>query len=165
MYISNSCLLPFDWTPQMLMESHASRPFNPDIARVFYRAGYIENWGRGIQKICDACAELGAPPPEYIVHGEDIMLKFTALESALIDQPKAPKRQDDALDGALDDALAVKILDVLRDNPNITQVELAAQLNSSRRTIQRTLDDLKKAGIIERIGGKRYGGWQINSDT
>ena len=28
----------------MLMESHASRPFNPDIARVFYRAGYIENW-------------------------------------------------------------------------------------------------------------------------
>ena len=91
------------------------------------------------------------------------MLKFTALESALIDQPKAPKRQGGALDGALDDALAAKILDVLRDNPNITQVELAVQLNSSRRTIQRTLDDLKKAGIIERIGGKRYGGWQINS--
>ncbi len=36
----------------------------PDIARVFYRAGYIESWGRGIQKICDACKNLGAEEPE-----------------------------------------------------------------------------------------------------
>ncbi|MBQ4307777.1 MAG: putative DNA binding domain-containing protein, partial [Lachnospiraceae bacterium] len=28
---------------------------NPDIANVFYRAGYIETWGQGIQKICDEC--------------------------------------------------------------------------------------------------------------
>ena len=28
-------------------------PHNPDIANVFYRAGYIETWGQGIQKICD----------------------------------------------------------------------------------------------------------------
>lgn len=64
------------------MEAHSSKPFNPNIARVFYRAGYIESWGRGIQKICDACKNLGADEPEYIVHGEDIMVKFNALQSA-----------------------------------------------------------------------------------
>ena len=38
-----------------------------NIARVFYRASYIESWGRGIQKIRDACKNLGREEPEYIV--------------------------------------------------------------------------------------------------
>ncbi len=39
-------------------------PFIPSIANVFYRAGYIEAWGRSIQKICDSCRELGTPDSE-----------------------------------------------------------------------------------------------------
>lgn len=88
MYISNSSLLPFGWTAQTLLETHSSKPFNPDIARVFYRAGYIESWGRGIQKICDACKNLGVDAPVYIVHGEDIMVKFHALKSAKVPSSK-----------------------------------------------------------------------------
>jgi len=45
MYIGNSSLLPFGWTSETLLASHTSVPFNPDVANVFYRAGYIENWG------------------------------------------------------------------------------------------------------------------------
>ena len=82
MYISNCSMLPFGWTAETLLGSHTSKPYNPNIARVFYRAGYIESWGRGIQKICDACKNLSAEEPEYIVHGEDIMVKFKALPSA-----------------------------------------------------------------------------------
>lgn len=51
--ISNSCILPEGWTVDTLMEPHDSKPYNPDIANVFYRAGFIENWWQGIQKICD----------------------------------------------------------------------------------------------------------------
>jgi ATP-dependent DNA helicase RecG len=114
MYISNSSLLPFGWTAETLLETHSSKPFNPDIARVFYRAGYIESWGRGIQKICDACKNLGADEPVYIVHGEDIMVKFHALQSAKVSDPKVPKHQSTADFGALDDALVQKILELLR---------------------------------------------------
>lgn len=53
MYISNNCILPKNWTVDTLMKPHKSEPFNPSIAHVFYRAGYIEAWGRGIQKICE----------------------------------------------------------------------------------------------------------------
>ena len=67
MFVSNCSMLPFGWTAETLLGSHTSKPYNPDIARVFYRAGYIESWGRGIQKICDACKKLGAEEPEYIV--------------------------------------------------------------------------------------------------
>ena len=88
MFISNCSMLPFGWTAETLLGAHTSKPYNPDIAKVFYRAGYIESWGRGIQKICDACKNLGADEPEYIIHGEDIMVKFKALQSAKISNLK-----------------------------------------------------------------------------
>lgn len=50
MIISNRSILPDGWTAETLMEPHDSIPYNPDIANVFYRMGYIETWGRGIQK-------------------------------------------------------------------------------------------------------------------
>ena len=36
------------------------------MASVFYRAGLIETWGRGIEKIITACHEEGKPEPLYI---------------------------------------------------------------------------------------------------
>ncbi len=158
MYISNSSLLPFGWTAETLLEAHSSKPFNPDIARVFYRAGYIESWGRGIQKICDACKSLGADEPVYIVHGEDIMVKFHALQSAKVSNSKTPKRQLDVLN----DVLADRILEELCSNPEITQVALAKKLSVPYRSLQREMDELKAKGKIERIGGKRYGHWEIH---
>lgn len=92
--ISNSCILPDGWTVDTLMEPHDSKPYNPDIANVFYRAGFIENWGQGIQKICDECREIGAELPVYELMGTTLRIYFQALESALIDQPKTPKRQN-----------------------------------------------------------------------
>ena len=162
MYISNSSLLPFGWTAETLMGAHSSKPFNPDIANVFYRAGYIESWGRGIQKICDACKNLGADEPVYILHGEDIMVKFRALQSAIVSDPKVPKHQSTADFGALDDALVQKILEVLRRKPEISQGEMAEELGTTRRVIQKKMILLKEAGRIERVGGKRYGHWIIH---
>ncbi len=162
MYISNSSLLPFGWTAETLLEAHSSKPFNPDIARVFYRAGYIESWGRGIQKICDACKSLGADGPVYIVHGEDIMVRFHALQSAKVPDSKVPKHQNEALDEALNEALEKKLKIILKDNPNITQEDIVKALEVSRATIQRMMKTLKEQGKIERIGGKRYGHWEIH---
>lgn len=157
MYISNSSMLPFGWTATTLLEPHASKPFNPDIARVFYRAGYIESWGRGIQKICDACRKLGTDKPEYIVHGEDIMVKFEALQSAKVTDSKAPKPHNDALN----DALEQNLIDYLKENPDTMQVALAATFGVSRPTIQRMMKSLIDSGKIQRVGGKRYGHWIV----
>lgn len=32
-----------------------------------FRVGFIEAWGRGIEKIKDSCAQAGNPMPEYMV--------------------------------------------------------------------------------------------------
>lgn len=66
-----------------LMSKHASKPYNPLIANAYYPAGFIESWGRGIEKICQTCEEDGYPRSEYMVNPEDIMIKFTVhLQSA-----------------------------------------------------------------------------------
>ncbi len=168
MYISNNCILPKDWTTETLMKPHKSMPFNPSIANAFYRAGYIEAWGRGIQKICEACRELGTPNPEYTVLGNDLTVKFTALESAKISDFKTPNRQNGGLDGGLSGGLEDetqivyrKILEIIANNSKVTQKEIAQNSGIPLRTVQRAMKELTARGKIHRQGSKRYGYWEI----
>lgn len=55
--------LPENWTIDTLQEKHSSVPYNPDIANAFFRSGYVEAWGRGIEKINENCTEAGLPLP------------------------------------------------------------------------------------------------------
>ncbi|MCM1117999.1 MAG: putative DNA binding domain-containing protein [bacterium] len=159
MYISNNCILPKGWTVDTLMKSHKSEPFNPSIAHVFYRAGYIEAWGRGIQKICESCRELGTQEPEYTVQGDDITIKFFALESARIFDSKNTKHQNDVLG----DVLEGRILIELKRDKELNQKELAEILQTSVSSVQRAMNRLKDCGRIVRRGGKRFGYWEIFS--
>ncbi len=156
--ISNSCILPEGWTVDTLMEPHDSKPYNPDIANVFYRAGFIENWGQGIQKICDECREIGAEIPVYELIGTTLRIHFRALESALIDQPKTPNRQGGGIDGGL----AEKIVALIRKNESITVLEMSETLETPKRTIEREMKKLRDIKRIIREGGNRYGHWKIN---
>ena len=158
MYISNSCVLPKAWTVETLMQKHKSVPFNPSIANAFYRAGYIEAWGRGIQKIFEACRALGTPDPEYVVLGDDLTVKLTALASAEGSGTKIPNRQDVGLDVGLDE----KVLELVAIEPSITMVKMAEEFDVTKRTIERVVKRLREGGRLTREGGKRYGYWKIN---
>jgi ATP-dependent DNA helicase RecG len=57
--------LPEDLTIELLKKKHSSRPRNPVIADVCFKGGYIDAWGRGIQKILDACKDQGLPEPVF----------------------------------------------------------------------------------------------------
>jgi ATP-dependent DNA helicase RecG len=58
------------------LEPHASCPFNPDIANAFFRAGEIEAWGRGIERIFAACREAGNPTPRFRFDGTGLWAEF-----------------------------------------------------------------------------------------
>ena len=92
LYIGNCGRLPEHWTLDNLMSKHTSQPYNPSVAHVFYLAGFIESWGRGIEKIYSACAADGSPAPEYEITPGSIMVKFTAAEGRAV-------RTDDAHEG------------------------------------------------------------------
>ena len=63
--IWNPGQLPPDWTLDQLTAKHASVPYNPDIANVFFRAALLESWGRGIDLIRNACRAHGSPAPVF----------------------------------------------------------------------------------------------------
>ena len=154
MYISNECVFPSDWTMESLLQRHQSRPYNPKIARAFFRAGYIESWGRGIQKIFEVCNEYGALQPKYVVHSEDIMLKLAAV--SIFD--KHVLKLDSKAENT---ALKMKIVEYLQNQPTATQKELQEVLNETRTHIQKIIKELVGEGKIERKGGKRFGYWEV----
>jgi len=90
--VANTCKIPDGWTTDTLMYTHSSRPINPLIANAFFRSGFIESWGRGIEKICDACVEHGIPLPEYVIHPEDIVMTMHGLvpDDTNANRPQSP---------------------------------------------------------------------------
>ena len=99
--------------------------------------------------------------PKYEIIGTGLRVYFPALKSALIDQPKAPKHQNKDKHGALDDAMVLRIIEKLKEQPDISQEALGESIGVTRRVIQKYINALKEVGRIERVGGKRYGHWEI----
>lgn len=75
--IWNPGQLPEAWTLELLLGKHASHPFNLLLANAFFRAGYIESWGRGIEKMNWECREHAIDPPHFDYAMSGLMLTLT----------------------------------------------------------------------------------------
>lgn len=150
LYIANCGRLPENWTLEKLMGKHASAPFNPNIANVFYLAGFIESWGRRVEKICSACKEDGIPQPEYAIEPNDIMLKFTAPEDRIIHRVTERVTEGEKT-----------IVALLVEDPSYTYKEHSEKSGMSRKTVAEKIKSLKEKSIIKRIGSDKKGYWEI----
>ncbi len=74
--IWNPGKLPDSWTVEELKGNHPSHPRNRRIAEAFFKAGYIESWGRGIRVMFDACKEAALPEPIIEETLEGVMITF-----------------------------------------------------------------------------------------
>ncbi|MDX9920287.1 MAG: ATP-binding protein [Paludibacter sp.] len=68
--------LPENWTVEDLLDKHSSQPRNPDIATTFFRSGYVESWGRGMDKMRNLCLEAKIPLPQLSCKGNDFWTVF-----------------------------------------------------------------------------------------
>ena len=160
LYISNDCILPSGWTVETLMGKHRSKPFNPNIANGFFRAGFIETWGRGIEKICEACRNYGTTLPEYTVYPEDIMIKFEALNIAKNTAKNTAKNIANGSKNKIEENIPI-VFEFFKLYPGTTQKNIIENLNISKRTLERIISLLKEDGYIERVGNNRSGYWKI----
>ena len=148
--IANDCVFPEDWTVENLMKPHKSRPYNPLIASTFYRAGYIESWGRGIEKIKESCEASKNPQPEYRIHHEDFMITFFAGKTT--QTPTQTPTQTD---------LSKLVLAVIREHPEYSQKQIAEQFDWKRDRVKYYVKRLKDEKIIRRVGTTHKGYWEI----
>jgi len=159
LWVWNPGHLPLDWTVARLTEKHSSKPFNPDIANAFFRAGEIESWGRGVERILTACREAKCPPPEIDYIPGDFWFKFpfrSEYVAATITEPisvKTPVKTP------------VKILQLLKEKPDLSLAELAVLLGKSVSAIERASAKLVKAGELRRIGPDKGGHWEVGGKS
>ncbi|MDO5553528.1 MAG: ATP-binding protein [Planctomycetia bacterium] len=168
-FIGNCGYLPTNWTVDNLFEPHNSVPFNPYIARTFYRTGMIETWGRGIEKMVNGCVEEKVPLPRYVAFPGDINIIFSFTPeyvrwSETVDMRTQPGTVAGPSSGPNLDSLTevqIKILTELSQKSDITQRELASNTGLARSTIINNIATLKNYGILIRIGSSQKGHWQI----
>ena len=83
-YIWNDGEMPpnLDTTDKLFMK-HSSKPYNPKLANIFFKSGLIEAWGRGFEKIKEACGLYDGPLPEYEINATGIMVLCKACDRYL----------------------------------------------------------------------------------
>ena len=54
-----------------------------------------------------------------------------------------------------------KILQLITNNPNVIQKEIAEELNVTTMTVKRNIKKLKEKGIIDRVGANKNGYWKV----
>ena len=92
--IWNPAVLPEGWTMETLLGSHSSSPYNPAVANTFFRAGEIEAWGRGVERIFAACAAAGTPKPVLRYEPFDMWMEFS-FEPAYLKVLRAGRGQNE----------------------------------------------------------------------
>ena len=53
-----------------------------------------------------------------------------------------------------------RILEIIKNEPNISMKEMSNILNVNLRTINRDIEKLKQKKLIERSGGRKKGFWE-----
>ena len=149
--ILNEAKLSKEITVDNLMESHPSKPYNKLIAEVFYKAGLIESWGRGTQRIVEECEKANLPIPKFEYKDGTFYVIFF----------KRNYEKENVTENVTENREAL-IIKLITENENITTTEIAKILNVVRRTVARDIENLKAKGIINRIGSDKGGYWKVN---
>ncbi len=144
--------LPPDWTVKKLKGKHPSRPFNPDIANAFFRAGVIEAWGRGIEHMVDSCRAADCPEPNFRCES-GLWVDFEFPASIPETPVETPVEMTVETPG--------KILNFLRANPSATLADVATVIGKSLSTVERASSKLVNAGKLRFVGPRKGGHWEV----
>ena len=126
---------------------HTSKPYNPLIAGAFFRSGQIEAWGRGIEKITEACKSWGKPDPFFRVRADEVMIGFNTV-------PQFGEKFGE-------NHTKEKITTIMRLKPTVSAKSIAEEIGITTRGVEKHIRDLKKTGQIERVGAAKGGHWVV----
>ncbi|HET6387491.1 MAG TPA: ATP-binding protein [Armatimonadota bacterium] len=139
-----------------MKRTHLSHPRNPTIARVLFRRGLIEQWGRGTQKIVELCRTAGQPEPEFEESAGAVTVRFlpSGYHPPLRVSHDLTERQR-------------RILLVLSGGAEWTLAELSRAMPNppSERTMRRELQLLSGVGLVGSRGRGKYLRWWLNRST
>ena len=165
----NEGVLPENYTVETLMSKHTSKPRNPKMAQVFYRAGFIEAWGRGYEKIMKAFDKANLKRPEFTVEQGGVTaiiyreIFMSIRGDAKLNQTDTEPIQTDTkpIQNRTKSEERTIILGAIKENPLITMDALSDLLKITKSSVQRRLEALVKDGKLRHIGPTKGGSWEV----
>ena len=161
-------MFPKELISKNLFEKHYSKPYNPLIAQTFFKAGFIESWGRGFEKIKNECESYDIPLPNIDINNDGVMIKCTPSKAYMevLNQMNGNKNNNftDSFTNNFTDNftnIEIKILELVKNEPTISQSKLAEIIGISKRTITTNMNNLQRKQILKRIGNNKSGYWKI----
>jgi ATP-dependent DNA helicase RecG len=151
--ITSTGTLHFGLTPQALYQPHESLPWNPLIARVLYRRGVIEAWGRGTLKMEELTVRAGLPSPEIEEAGGCVVVRFRPsryVPPSRVAQNVTPRQQH--------------VLALLAQKPGgmaLREITIALNVQDAPWTIREDLAALKTLGLVTTSGWGRGARWKL----
>ena len=146
--------LPEGFTMDDLLGEHTSRPRNKNIANAFYRAGFIESWGRGIQKIKAGFETAGLASPSFQATMGGMMVSIWRGRD--LHEKTREKTGEKTREKTRE-----KIVRLIQEDPTITTDQLAESLEVSVKGVEWQLNSLKRDNVIKRVGPDRGGHWEV----
>ena len=108
------------------------------------------------------CREWGLPDPKWQVDdGEDFVMVMPRPQSSV---KSSVRTVDWSVDKSVDwsvDKTCDQVLSILKTNPRATLDQVANVVGLSVRGIEQAIKRLKKAKRIRKVGGKRFGHWEV----
>ena len=132
-----------------------SRLRNPAIANAFAYMKIIEKWGTGIPRILRECKEYGLKKPELIDFDGDFRVNMYRREE------KSKTTQTTTQTTIKLTKNDHEILQVIQNNPALSQKELAMELGWTVDRVKYYLNKMKKQEAIRRIGSSHKGYWEL----
>lgn len=81
---------------------------------------------------------------------------LNTIKQSLVEATNQSDIQSDIIDVTLEEK---KILELIKSNPTITQIDIAKKLGVTDRTVKRKMKLMQDKGLIARVNGKRNGRW------
>ena len=163
-WLWNNGNLPEGYTVKTLYGRHSSQPRNKNIAEVFYRAGFIESWGRGIEKIRSGFEEAGLRKPQIKAEfgGVSIIMPRNANEAENIMEDHQITQITTQKTTQIMTTAQRDILNYLKSHPNASRREIAQNIkNITENGIKYNIKVLQQKGLLQRIGPDHGGEWKV----
>jgi ATP-dependent DNA helicase RecG len=160
--VYNDQQLPANTMPENILKGIGSKPHNPLIANSFFRSGQIEAWGRGIEKMKNGCIADNLPEPEFKILPSVFSICFHIRNNNQT-EGDSRKGDDGGVNGGVNE-IKKNIVDLIKENQDITAEQISNLIKTTKRRVEYYITQLKKAGLIERIGADKNGYWIVKSE-
>ena len=98
----------------------------------------------------------GQPEPFYRTHSKEVMIGFNTDVSIV------EKFTDKFPEKFTENETQRKIIKMMLENPKINRNAIAVEIGITTRGVQKSINALKAAGLVERIGSAKGGYWKVN---